>query len=68
MMVARVCQLYPMATGAVIVSKFFHIMAAWNWPQPVQLKGYEKGPLEVREWNPKVLPHSSYMSRTLANV
>jgi poly(A) polymerase len=55
-MVARVCQLYPMATGAVIVSKFFHIMAAWQWPQPVQLKGYEKGPLEVREWNPKVSP------------
>jgi poly(A) polymerase len=54
MMVARVCQLYPMAIGAVIVSKFFHIMGGWRWPQPVQLKAYEKGPLEVREWNPKV--------------
>ncbi|KAF2430793.1 Poly(A) polymerase [Tothia fuscella] len=56
MMVARVCQLYPFATGAVLVSKFFNIMESWRWPQPVQLKGYEKGPLEVREWNPKVYP------------
>ncbi|CAK7273696.1 polynucleotide adenylyltransferase [Sporothrix epigloea] len=54
MMVARVCQLYPKATGAVIVSKFFGIILRWPWPNPVLLKPIEDGPLPVRVWNPKV--------------
>ncbi|KAI1397187.1 Poly(A) polymerase [Hypoxylon fuscum] len=53
MMVARVCQLYPKAAGATIVSKFFQIMKVWQWPIPVQLKPMEDGPLNVRVWNPK---------------
>ncbi|EPE10171.1 poly polymerase pla1 [Ophiostoma piceae UAMH 11346] len=54
MMVARVCQLYPKATGAVIVSKFFGIILRWPWPNPVLLKPIEDGPLPVRVWNPKI--------------
>lgn len=54
MLVARVCQLYPRANGAVIVNKFFHIIRRWPWPQPVLLKQVEEGPLQVRVWNPKV--------------
>lgn len=54
MLVARVCQLYPRANGAVIVNKFFHIIRRWPWPQPVLLKQVEDGPLQVRVWNPKV--------------
>ena len=54
MLVARVCQLYPQATGSVIVGKFFRIMSKWAWPQPVVLKEIESGPLQVRIWNPKV--------------
>lgn len=54
MMVARVCQLYPRATGSVIIGKFFQIMRQWNWPQPVLLKTIEDGPLQVRVWNPKI--------------
>lgn len=54
MLVARVCQLYPQATGSVIVGKFFRIMNKWNWPQPVLLKQIEDGPLQVKVWNPKV--------------
>ena len=54
MMVARVCQLYPRATGSVIIGKFFRIMRQWKWPQPVLLKPIEDGPLQVRVWNPKV--------------
>jgi len=59
MLVARVCQLYPKAAGAVIVHKFFHLMRRWPWPQPVLLKAVDDGPLQVRVWNPKVrsLPH-----------
>lgn len=56
MLVARICQLYPNAVSAVIVSKFFHILNQWNWPQPVLLKPIEDGPLQVRIWNPRVYP------------
>ena len=54
MLVARVCQLYPQATGSVIIAKFFFIIATWNWPQPILLKNIEDGPLHVRVWNPSV--------------
>lgn len=54
MLVARVCQLYPNATGSVIVGKFFRIIGKWGWPQPVLLKTIEDGPLQARVWNPKV--------------
>ncbi|KAG7926767.1 hypothetical protein KL925_003052 [Ogataea polymorpha] len=54
MLVARICQLYPNAVGAVIVSKFFQIYLQWKWPQPVLLKPIEDGPLPVRIWNPKL--------------
>lgn len=54
MLVARICQLYPKAASSVIVNKFFHIMRRWPWPQPVLLKEVEKGPLQVRVWNPTV--------------
>ena len=54
MLVARVCQLYPQATGSVIIGKFFRIIGKWSWPQPVLLKPIEDGPLQVRVWNPRV--------------
>ena len=54
MLVARVCQLYPQATGSVIVGKFFRIMTKWAWPQPVLLRPIEDGPLQMKVWNPKV--------------
>ncbi|EGE08939.1 Poly(A) polymerase PAPalpha [Trichophyton equinum CBS 127.97] len=54
MLVARVCQLYPQATGSVIVGKFFRIMNQWSWPQPVLLKHIEDGPLHMKVWNPKI--------------
>lgn len=50
--VARVCQLYPNASAAVIVSKFFRIMQQWNWPQPVLLKPIEDANLGLRIWSP----------------
>ncbi|KAA8651544.1 polynucleotide adenylyltransferase [Aspergillus tanneri] len=54
MLVARVCQLYPQATGSVIVGKFFRIMTKWAWPQPVLLKPIEEGPLQIKVWNPQL--------------
>ncbi|KAK3322257.1 Poly(A) polymerase central domain-containing protein [Apodospora peruviana] len=58
MMVARVCQLYPKATSALVVNKFFHIMLKWPWPLPVLLKDIEYGSAVTRVavWNPKVQP------------
>jgi len=56
MLVARVCQLYPKATSAVVVNKFFNIMLKWPWPLPVLLKNIEYGQTVTRVavWNPKV--------------
>ncbi|KAK4236821.1 Poly(A) polymerase central domain-containing protein [Achaetomium macrosporum] len=58
MLVARVCQLYPKATSAVVVNKFFNIMLKWPWPLPVLLKDIEYGcPVtRVPVWNPKLYP------------
>ncbi|KAI9268691.1 Poly(A) polymerase pla1 [Sporodiniella umbellata] len=56
MLVARVCQMYPNSCTASIVSRFFHIMSQWEWPQPVLLKPTEDGPVNVRQWNPEMYP------------
>ena len=53
-LVARVCQLYPKATGSTIIMKFFKIVDKWPWPQPVLLKQIETGKLNLQVWNPKV--------------
>ncbi|KAJ5054567.1 uncharacterized protein L3040_000837 [Drepanopeziza brunnea f. sp. 'multigermtubi'] len=53
-LVARVCQLYPKATGSTIVMKFFKIIDKWQWPQPVLLKNIETGTLNLQVWNPQI--------------
>ncbi|KAL8971421.1 MAG: hypothetical protein Q9183_001068, partial [Haloplaca sp. 2 TL-2023] len=60
MLVARVCQLYPQATGSVIVMKFFSIISQWRWPQPILLKESEDHPIQARVWNPKIYPTDKY--------
>ncbi|KAF2864988.1 Poly(A) polymerase central domain-containing protein [Massariosphaeria phaeospora] len=59
-MVARICQLYPFACGATIVSKFFNLMLKWKWPRPVLLKEIEEGSLNLRVWNPTIYPQDKY--------
>ncbi|ORX35170.1 putative polynucleotide adenylyltransferase [Kockovaella imperatae] len=56
LLTARICQLYPTASPAVIVGKFFPIFYQWNWPQPVILKKIESGPSNMQHsvWNPKL--------------
>lgn len=54
MLVARVCQLYPHANGAIIVARLFFVMKNWNWPTPVMLKEIESGKEKV--WNPQLYP------------
>jgi len=53
MLVARICQLYPRATAAVVVNRFFVVVSRWPWPKPCLLKDIEEGPLPVRIWNPE---------------
>ena len=53
-MVARICQLYPFACGATILSKFFSLMYKYQWPKPILLKHIEEGTLGLRVWNPTV--------------
>ncbi|KAL5116117.1 polynucleotide adenylyltransferase [Pleosporales sp. CAS-2024a] len=56
-LVARICQLYPMACSATILAKFFGLMHKWNWPRPVFLKDHElpePGQTSFRVWNPAV--------------
>ena len=61
LLVGRICQLYPCATGAVIVVKFCNLMAQWRWPKPVMLKVHqEQGPLQVRVWNPSIYPADKF--------
>ena len=50
MLVARVCQFYPQANGATVVSRFFWLMKSWKWPSPVMLKNIEVG--KEKTWNP----------------
>jgi len=54
MMVARVCQLFPYATTAVVITKFYKIFATWKWPDPVLLCEIEGHPLGLKVWNPRV--------------
>ncbi|KAI4213835.1 MAG: hypothetical protein LQ351_003529 [Letrouitia transgressa] len=60
MLVVRVCQLYPQATGSLIIEKFFRIIGGWNWPQPIILKEAEENSLQARVWNPKIYPSDRY--------
>lgn len=68
MLVARICQLYPQAVSAVIISKFFRILGQWSWPQPVLLKTIEDGPLNVKVWNPKVKKLDCFAVFYMGNV
>ncbi|ODV93894.1 hypothetical protein PACTADRAFT_18518 [Pachysolen tannophilus NRRL Y-2460] len=56
LLVARICQLYPNAVSAVIISRFFYILRQWRWPEPVLLKKIEDGPLRLNIWNPQRNP------------
>uniref|UniRef100_A0AAQ6AFQ6 Poly(A) polymerase n=1 Tax=Amphiprion ocellaris TaxID=80972 RepID=A0AAQ6AFQ6_AMPOC len=54
-MVARICQVYPNATPATLVIKFFKVYSTWIWPVPIQLHRV-KNCLDRNIWNPNVNP------------
>ncbi|XP_076057041.1 poly(A) polymerase hiiragi isoform X2 [Oratosquilla oratoria] len=54
MLVARTCQLYPNASAATLVEKFFLVFSKWTWPAPVYLKQPSDGKLGFKVWDPRV--------------
>jgi len=56
MLVARVCQLYPNATAAVVLSAFFRLYSQWQWPKPVKLcpiiRHQHAGLRQLKVWDP----------------
>lgn len=59
LLTARICQLYPNATPAFLIHKFFHFYGrVWKWPAPVMLTEvrthpYPDGSGEYKVWDPK---------------
>lgn len=63
MLTARICQLYPNATAAVLIQKFFKVYAEWEWPLPVLLKlpaddemMWQRHQLTHQQWDPRYNP------------
>ncbi|XP_053691995.1 poly(A) polymerase type 3-like [Sabethes cyaneus] len=50
MLVAKTCQLYPNATAATLVHKFFFVFSQWKWPHPVLLKRPDRVNLGFPVW------------------
>ncbi|KAJ8603756.1 hypothetical protein CTAYLR_000302 [Chrysophaeum taylorii] len=50
-LVALICQLYPRATPAYMLCKFFHIFAKWDWPSPAILCRPVDHRLGFEVWN-----------------
>ncbi|XP_005184903.1 poly(A) polymerase type 3 [Musca domestica] len=60
MLVARTCQLYPNATAATLVHKFFLVFSRWKWPHPVLLKHPDNVNLRFPVWDPRVNASDRY--------
>ena len=52
-LVAFVCQKYPLKDPAVVLEKFFRIMEVWEWPNPIMLR--QPSADDARAWNPRCL-------------
>ena len=55
-LVAFVCQKYPLKDPAVVLEKFFRIMEVWEWPNPIMLR--QPSADDARAWNPRFVPVS----------
>ncbi|CAM9841267.1 unnamed protein product, partial [Phaeothamnion confervicola] len=52
-LVCLVCQLYPRASPSFLLTRFFKLMKAWKWPNPVRLVPYTVSRGKLVEWNPR---------------
>jgi poly(A) polymerase len=56
-LVARICQLYPCGTAALVLSRFFRVYTQWRWPNPVTLAPIGDGAaagLALAVWDPRL--------------
>jgi poly(A) polymerase len=52
-LVARICQIYPLATASQLLYSFFQFYSYWVWPRPIYLTPIEYGGmLKWDVWNP----------------
>lgn len=52
-LVARLCQIYPLATASQLLRKFFEFYSMWVWPRPIFLTPIQYGGmLKWDVWNP----------------
>lgn len=52
-LVARICQIYPLATASQLLYSFFQFYSYWIWPRPIYLTPIEYGGmLKWDVWNP----------------
>mmetsp|Transcript_34533 Transcript_34533/g.46672 ORF Transcript_34533/g.46672 Transcript_34533/m.46672 type:complete len:628 (-) Transcript_34533:422-2305(-) len=58
-LVAFICQRYPRALPATLLTRFFRIYHHWKWPTPIMLKSTHEEMQEgmgYQVWNPKLHP------------
>lgn len=57
-MTVRVCQLYPCASAATLLQKFFLVYSQWPWPKPLLLRNNIEERLnpETMVWDPRRFP------------
>jgi len=54
-LVAFVCQLFPTASPARLLQKFFSLYQEWKWPTEIRLcHPYEVEDLDMKQWDPTV--------------
>lgn len=58
---ARVCQLYPLISdAAVLVHKFFYVLTKWPFPKPIMLCPVVDVGLGLRQWSPRLYERDGY--------
>uniref|UniRef100_A0A672GK17 polynucleotide adenylyltransferase n=1 Tax=Salarias fasciatus TaxID=181472 RepID=A0A672GK17_SALFA len=69
-LVARVCQLYPNATVAALVTHFFRLYSTWDWKNPVRLRGANwRDPFPMMPIMTPAFPqHNSTFNMTRSNL
>ncbi|XP_051147989.1 nuclear poly(A) polymerase 4-like isoform X2 [Andrographis paniculata] len=56
LLVARLCQFYPMANPSMLVSRFFRVYTVWRWPNPIMLCEIEDDEIGFSIWDPRKNP------------
>lgn len=53
-LVAKICQMFPLAQPSNLLEYFFEIYANWQWPKPVHMGGHEPIAGVQHIWVPEI--------------